>query len=207
MNSELIPDAAEAEAETETRKALIWEDCPACAYKHLTAAYAAVTTPEFPIRAEVYVHPSELLMARAVIAIREFRTGYRGNLALAAGCLALAENCFGITPEELNEFRCARMHLTTGECGGTCAGAEDAENALREPSLAAFAGAHICEALRELPELADRTYAGAFFDSGAFSPDSVKDLQNWLRENIKWVADTYELFPNQEEKSDEPERE
>lgn len=161
-------------------KTLIWEDCPACAYKHLTAAYAAITTPG--IEEPLYAHVTEVLAARSIIANRECEAGYIGNRALAAGCLALAETCFGVESGQLKEFRDARLAL-----------GKDFEEHLPAPSLSALAGAHITEALRELPALASRTYSDELFTHGNFDPDSLQSLRDWLRETIKWVWYEYEL--------------
>ena len=80
-------------------KTLIWEDCPACAYKHLTAAYAGATIPG--IEEPLYAHIADVMAARSVIANRECEAGYTGNRALAAGCLAFAETCFGVETEQI----------------------------------------------------------------------------------------------------------
>lgn len=175
-------DAGAAAAPTQD-KSLIWEDCPACAMKHLAAAYAAVTSPDCGI---VCATRTEVLAARSLIAIRECESGYSGNAALAAGCLALAETAEGGTPENRKAWRDARLMLLEGDLRG-------AEEYLLPPSLAALAAGHIAEALRELPELADRTCVGSLFSDGNFEPDTAGGLRDWLRESIGWITKTHEL--------------
>lgn len=165
-------------------KSLIWEDCPACAAKHLAASYAAVTSPDFgPV---IYASQTGVLVARALIAIRECESGYSGNAAIAAGCLALAETLYGGHPDERKGWRDARLLLLEGK-------PQEAEELLLPPSLAALAAGHIAEALRELPELADRTCVGSLFSDGNFEPDTAGGLRDWLRESIGWIMKTHEL--------------
>ena len=166
-------------------KSLIWEDCPACAAKHLGAAYAAVTSPEYCGPA-VRAGQAEVLVARTIIAIRECDSGYSGNAALAAGCLALAETLPAVAPDVCASWRHARLALQSGKL-------QEAEERLPPPTLAALAGGHIAEALRELPELADRVCLGSLFNDGDFDPDTVGGLRDWLRESIGWINKTYEL--------------
>ena len=161
-------------------KTLIWEDCPACAYKHLTAAYAAITTPG--IEEPLYAHITDVLVARSIIANRECEAGYLGNRALAAGCLALAETCLAAEASQVKEWRAARLAI-----------GKDLEEHLVHPTLSAMAGGHIAEALRELPALLHRTYSDDLFSNGNFDPESLQLLRDWLRESIKWVWDEYEL--------------
>lgn len=162
-----------------TDKEMIWEDCPACAAKHLAAAYAAVTMPQ--CGRPVFAHAAEVLVARSIIANREREAGYKGNADLAAGCLALAESLPGERPSDRAAWRAARL-------------APLSEDALSPPSFAAYAGAHIVEALRELPALLDRTVVKRFFTGhGDFSPLLETELTDWLRESIKWVKVQYEL--------------
>lgn len=165
-----------------TDKEMIWEDCPACARKHLSAAYAAVTMPL--CGKPVFAHAAEVLVARSIIANREREAGYRGNADLASGCLALAESLPGERQSDIAAWRAARLAPP---------GAEP-EAALAAPSFSAYAGAHIVEALRELPALLDRTAVKRFFTaSGDFSPLLETELTDWLRESIKWVKVQYEL--------------
>ena len=79
--------AKTAPARGEKDKSMIWDDCPECARKHLSAAYAALTGAADG----GYAPDWEILLARAVIAENERRAGYAGNIDLAAGCLAMAE--------------------------------------------------------------------------------------------------------------------
>lgn len=165
-------------------KSLIWEDCPACAAKHLAASYAAVTSPDCGL--VIYASQTEVLVARALIAIRECESGYSGNAAIAAGCLALAETLYGGRPDERKGWRNARLLLLEGK-------PQEAEELLIPPSLAALAAGHIAEAMRELPELADRTCVGSLFSDGNFEPDTAGGLRDWLRESIGWIMKTHEL--------------
>ena len=160
-------------------KSMIWEDCPACAYKHLTAAYSSLTAADL-VRPEVPT--SEVYAARAVVAIRESQTGYTGNLALAAGCLAMAE-C--LNEEEAPAYRDARLALMEGR--GT------AEICFGIPRPGAFAAAHFTEALRELPALADRVQVEKYFSPHGFKGGGLPEALDMLREQIKWVSETYEL--------------
>lgn len=164
-----------------TDKELIWEDCPACAAKHLAAAYAAVTMPH--CGKPLFACAAEVLVARSIIAIREREAGYKGNADLAAGCLALAESLPGERQSDRAAWREARLALPAVP-----------EDSLAAPSFAAYAGAHIVEALRELPALLDRTAVKRFFTGhGNFSPLLETELTDWLRESIKWVKVQYEL--------------
>lgn len=165
-------------------KSLIWEDCPACALKHLAAAYAAVTSPD--CGSVIFAAQTEVLVARSVIAIRECESGYSGNAALAAGCLALAETAEGGSPESRKCWRDARLLMLEGRM-------REAEELLVPVTLAALAAGHISEALRELPELADRTCVRSLFSDGNFEPDTAGGLRDWLRESIGWIVKTHEL--------------
>jgi hypothetical protein len=160
-------------------KSLIWDDCPACAFKHLSAAYAALTAADL-VRPEVPA--SEIYAARAVIAIRESQTGYTGNLALAAGCLAMAECLNG---GEAEAYRLARLDLTTG--------ARDTELYFSMPRPAAFAAAHFTEALRELPALADRMQVAKYLGAHGFRCGTVSEMLDVLRTQILWLTEAYEL--------------
>lgn len=171
---------------------MIWENCPACAHKHLTAAYAAVTSPSDSF---YYVPAPHVLVARAAIAVQESRTGYPGNKALALGCLALAEAYPYLSLTAATELRNARLALMKLDVA-----AEDPGCGVRwwepmqQPTSAAYAAAHIAEALRELPELAEKTDAESLFNShGDFETESTQALRDWLRESIAWLEDTYEL--------------
>lgn len=165
-------------------KSLIWEDCAQCAYKHLTAAYAALTSVTGPR----YVPAHRVYLARAQIAIREAEAGYVGNRDLAVGCLAMAET-LGYDEDNLTfsggaHIRELRLELTSG---GTsrffvpCVGAD------------AYAGAHFIEALRELPELASRIYVRDLLGDGGFTCDNPIAFREDLVKLIKWLKDTYEI--------------
>lgn len=164
-----------------TDKGRIWDDCAQCAYKHLTAAYAALTSPE---GARMRVLPPWLVYtARAWIAYSESRTGYAGNLDLAAGCLAMAETC---APEETRAgLRSARLSITAGGEWGP-EGLPVTDDAM--------AFAHVVEAFRELPELSDR-WSASCFDFTATNGDStgLQSVLDSLSAAIQWVAETFEL--------------
>jgi len=164
-------------------KKLIWEDCPACAYKHLTAAYAALTA----LKAGDFDAPSEagVLLGRAVIALGEAEAGYEGNRDLAAGCLAAAE----ASPETGKAYKWKVRHLRLSLWNPDC----DLPDALRQVSdmfsgdPVVMAHAHVTEARRELPDL-----PGQLPDVG---------LRDWLRQSILWVKETYELGGRDEAKA------
>ena len=164
----------------EKDKSLIWDDCPSCAYKHLTAAYAALTSLG---GGACWVPAAGVYAARAEIAIRESRTGYPGNMALAIGCLAMAE----IECEDTgmaNAYRDLRLELTEGRRPTVGLSPSRAE---------AYAAAHLTEALRELPALADRINVCGLISGSDFNYDNPSEVKELLRTNIKWLADTYEL--------------
>ena len=168
--------------EPEQDKEYIWEECPACAYKHLTAAYAALTALA---DSECFATAAEILAARAVIAAHEAEDGYIGNADLAAGCLALAESLQNEPRARRKAWRDARLAIKDG--------ATAMAGMLTHVTFAALAAAHITEALRELPALADRTFTRDFLSYGNFSPESVPALREWLRDSIRWTRKTYEL--------------
>ena len=167
-------------------KRLIWEDCPACAYKHLTAAYAALTALT-ALQDGDFDTPSEtdVFLGRAVIALREAEAGYEGNRDLAAGCLAMAETC----PERHKAYKRPVRHLRLSLQNPDC----DLPGVIRlvvgmfsgDPVV--MAHAHVAEARRELPGL-----PGQLPDAG---------LRDWLRQSILWVKETYELGGRDEAKA------
>lgn len=161
------------------RKKMIWADCPACAYKHLTAAYAilsGLSEADCASLCTVGRTSAPVLMARAAIALGEYLDGYEGNLDLAVGCLA-AVNMFGH-----HSLRDLRLSLSSGACEprDMMLGMAELANGCRP---AAFVDAHVTEAIRELAELGD--------------PPEYNGLKgvylDWLREKIAWVKETYEL--------------
>ena len=164
-------------------KKLIWGDCPACAYKHLTAAYAALTA----LQAGDFDTPSEtdVFLGRAVIALGEAEAGYEGNRDLAAGCLAMAETC----PEQHKAYKRPVRHLRLSLQNPDC----DLPDVIRQVSdmfsgdPVVMAHAHVAEARRELPGL-----PGQLPDAG---------LRDWLRQSILWVKETYELGGRDEAKA------
>ena len=162
-------------------KSLIWDDCAECAYKHLTAAYAAFTTgapPSEVAAAGVYV-------ARAWIAMREAETGYDGNAALAVGCLAMAE-LLAAGGNGGSYFRDARFRALERDY-------RHAREIIDAPSAAAFVAAHFAEALRELPALADRFQQETYFRDGGFSVEDPAAFAELLIKLIRWVSETYEI--------------
>lgn len=167
-------------------KSRVWTDCPACAVKHLSAAYAALTSPHVAGK-PFYATEWDVLAARAVIAVREWETGYIGNLAVAEGCLALAETLPCADAEQRKAWRAARLALASGRAPDL------ALDILTPPPLVALAAGHIVEALRELPALADRTDAQSMFSCGGFEPESNRDVLEWLVDSVAWVTKTYEL--------------
>ena len=167
-------------------KKLIWEDCPACAYKHLTAAYAALTALT-ALQDGDFDTPSEtdVFLGRAVIALREAEAGYEGNRDLAAGCLAMAETC----PEQHKAYKWLVRHLRLSLQNPDC----DLPGVIRlvvgmfSGNPVVMAHAHVAEARRELPGL-----PGQLPDAG---------LRDWLRQSILWVKETYELGGRDEAKA------
>lgn len=123
---------------------LIWTDCQACAYKHLTAAYAALTSLDLK-GGGVFESPEpwEVYTARADIAMEESRSKYTGNLALAVGCLALAEQHMDAGDEARHCIRSMRLRLINGEADTVVP---------MFPAPGALVMAHITEAAREAPE-------------------------------------------------------
>ena len=162
-------------------KKLIWEDCPACSYKHLTAAYAALTAPGG------FNTPSEtdVFLGRAVIALGEAEAGYEGNRDLAAGCLAMVEARPGQHKTFKRLVRYLRLSLQNPDC--------DLPDVIRQVSdmfsgdPVVMAHAHVAEARRELPGL-------------PVQPPDVEP-RDWLRQSILWVKETYELGGRDEAKA------
>ena len=103
----------------------IWSNCPACAYKHLTAAYAQLTVLRTPTWSEIEtifgstpVTGKENLwlvfVARAEILLAEARAGYRGNWSLAMGCLAAVEHDSSMPDSICKQLREDRLTLQRG---------------------------------------------------------------------------------------------
>jgi len=162
-------------------KSLIWDDCAECAFKHLTAAYAAFTSGEPVTEASeegVYV-------ARAIIAIHEAESGYTGNLALAAGCLAMAELAYGTSAAIRRDYRTARLGLTAEK--------PFVDPLLPRPNTMSFVGAHFAEAIRELPAIADRFQQELYFKDGGFSVEDPAAFAELLIGLVRWVETVYEL--------------
>jgi hypothetical protein len=178
-----------------TDKKNIWDDCPACAYKHLTAAYALLTngTPwgNFYVEAEIK------LIARAVITCGEAMTGYLGNAALASGCLAAAEGSYAghDDPEKAAEVRVVRMRL------GAEPLTKDLFRAVRgllppDIQIEGCIAAHLAEAARELVDIEKRISelnSVEWNTNGTFVCFSTSRLAAELVPIIRDVEETYEL--------------
>lgn len=172
-------------------KSMIWDDCPECARKHLAAAYAALAGP-----ADGGFAPDwEVLLARAVIAEGERRAGYAGNIDLAIGCLAMAELQPDVDPAVAAEIRGERLRQSASRDAGPL-------RLGRFPGRSAFAAAHLLEACREAPAVADRICLGRWFGDGGFfrcgvsaqeGAESAEDLDCVLRGLLKWIKETYEI--------------
>jgi len=165
---------------------LIWDDCPQCAMKHLSAAYASLTSGT-PVRD---VADEDVYVARALIAIRESETGYLGNLALAVGCLAMAE-LLAAGGNGGTYFRDARFRVLDRDY-------RHAREIINIPSAGAFAAAHLTEAMRELPAITDRFQQERYFSDSGFHIDNVPETLDMLRKLIRWVSETYELMKGAE---------
>lgn len=161
-------------------KSLIWDDCPACAFKHLAGAVAALTAGSAPIA----VPAVDVMRARAYIALGEAEAGYTGNAALAAGCLAVAESLCDDW-QDARELRESRLRI--GKCG-----VHEARMSLTRPYMYALAAGHFTEALRELPALSERVGLNALGGDG-FRVTNREEFLDLLRVQIKWVQETYEL--------------
>lgn len=168
----------------------IWTDCPACARKHLTAAYAFLNSESLYRSGQTT--NLQVLTARAGIALVEWATGYDGNRALAIGCLAAAETSPDGNSAHIGMIRALRLQIEKGI---------DAEEALAgyrksfNPTPAANILAHIAEAHRELPgELDDLLLREDF-----------SDLGEKLLDAILYIENTYELgAPQRPAQNQEP---
>lgn len=170
-------------------KTLIWDDCPQCALKHLTAAYAALTSEPITDEGRDYVDSEDILIARHHITYAEYKAGYTGNLALAIGCLALAEVESVDKADVYRDWRLAIIEDRPAVMLGAV------------PSLRAMAVAHLTEAVRELPCIAER-FSG--WSNGSFYIGDGVDLLDALKLSIKWVMDTYELWPKGDHDQEAP---
>ena len=159
-------------------KGLIWEDCPACAYKHLTAAYVALATVRQDFSVFSQCCKWDVLMARAEILVREARDGYTGNLAVAIGCVAMAES-FGYTmpTRERRPAREWRLKLMAGDLTANL-------GYTYRPVVEALA--HIAEAVREYPDLAG-------IDILADPAVHITELRETVRQEIRNLEKTFEL--------------
>lgn len=169
----------------EKDRKMIWDDCPQCAYKHLAAAYAAITSE--PVRFQeggAYVPADRVLYARAHILKRESESGYPGNLAAAIGCLAAAEGCMRGAEDRLaaDAYRHLRLQWS---------GEKPADTPVHiVPTLLELASAHMVEASRELPEAGDM-FLYRFFSNGDMVADGRSQIIGTLIEVIRWVEETY----------------
>lgn len=166
----------------EKDKRLIWEDCPQCAYKHLTAAYAALTSPGAQRSWDAGVSGDRVYWARALIAAHEYESGYVGNRDLELGCYAAAESASDCDIAR-KSLRDARLTIQRGQTPKIIP---------RYPGDAAMAAGHIAEAMRELPALADRS------SLGCVTAKAYSEVREWVRQNILWVKETYELSKESE---------
>jgi len=169
----------------EPNKNLIWGDCPACAYKHLTAAYASLTSPLKALEADGR-RSFDIQAARASIAYGEYKAGYIGNLALANGCLALAESLAAC--EKGDEY--AEAHAKT------CRETRLDIQAGREPDFwfiieGAYGWAHLFEAAREYPDMRDKIEEL----TRTLWCDHLKEHYDELRLMIRELEETYMLGP------------
>ena len=171
----------------------IWHDCAHCAHKHLTAAYAALSSlPETSSAAnEFTVKDTGILVARARVAIVEAAGGYPGNADLAAGCLALAETICG-SGSAAKVLRDVRLRLASSGPN------EILLAALPDCGRQALAMAHLTEAVRELPDLGlflaeSSIHAVMTVGDGAVSVQDASGLADIVRDAAGWVRKTYEL--------------
>ena len=179
---------------SERDKRIIWDYCPSCAHKHLTAAYAALTSevstdPEF----EVHVPADRVFAARARILQREADAGYAGNLDAAIGCLAMAEGeCYD--RQQATAYREERLTLA-GELRST--------TFFMTPfTLSELAAGHIVEAFREIGEpLSENRALSTALINGSFHVVNVVEYLDALRAAIFMVADTYCLRGERNAKS------
>lgn len=166
---------------------MIWRDCPACARKHLLAAYALLSgfpEPEEGGGGETPgVDAALVLAARGNILRAEESAGYGGNGALADGCFAAAE-AYPAAPGADAGFAGRAREARLG--GGMFAGALPA---------AAYAAAHLAEALRELPDLGRRVFPAAGGDARTVTVrvGGAAGLLDAIESAARWVEDTFEL--------------
>jgi hypothetical protein len=177
-------------------KTKIWTDCAECAYKHLTTAYALLTSnPVWASRDSRNFDdvPGEVFLARARIAAQEVLDGYTGNTDLVVGCLSVAEGCTDVEGQH-KAVREMRLYIVkTGVVNGVLG-----IRASRE----CMAVAHIHEAVRELPEIGEGDPQGGMLRN-ALDYHGVSIGLNALTELIAWVRTTYEIGgKNDNEKTD-----
>lgn len=179
---------------------VIWSNCPACAYKHLTTAYAALTTvPQCHVRLQVPL--AEVLLARARIAGAEAAAGYRGNVALAVGCANLVEESNqGPVRAGLRQFRLALTGTPDKEPYDFQAGVwADDLSKISPWSPESSVIANLLEAARECPAVAEAVNRMIFFteapESGSaeFISCEISDLANGLIETIALLERDYNL--------------
>lgn len=157
-------------------------NCAACAYKHLTAAYACLPFCNQRLGTEYDGPMSEgTYVARAVIVLVEAANGYPAHTALATGCLTMAEQRKPKSSALYREFRAALSMAKNKEA--LLGIAHDLSLLCDDYEMFQ---AHLCEAVRELPEL-----------RVSLPPDN-SDMTNaewaeWFVETIAYVVETYEL--------------
>lgn len=172
----------------------IWTDCAQCAYKHLSAAYAMISA--YPKTADSYCG-WQVYVARAIVAVNETMSGYKGNVDLAAGCLAAAELDSEIPYMTARLVRATRLEFQKGD--------KAAITALTVTG-GSFIRAHLTEAVRELPELLDDDARAKSFGQAFSNWDVSMESANELVGLIQWIRETYELGGANETEKSEPAR-
>lgn len=167
----------------------IWTDCAECTYKHLSAAYALLTSTTQTIRP---VAQDDVLRERAIILFTEYTLGYKGNLDLAYGCLAAIAG-------QTQLIQLARKALLNGTDLDTLIGnlrGDEIGDYAGDPVL--VAAAHVVEALRERPNgYGDDTIATLQPDL-LFTRSRIEVL-TVLAYHIYAIRSTYELRKDKNE--------
>lgn len=132
---------------------LMTPGCPQCAVKHLSAALFHVA--KGAMSKDVFPDPYMVEVCTAYINLVEVKAGYHSHLWYAVGALVRAEE--RMAPRGDDREYVAREARLMLEQGGEEA-VIDALNCLHEgtcPDHADWAAAHLSEAKRELPAMAD----------------------------------------------------
>lgn len=161
---------------------MIQTNCAGCALKHLTAAYACLPFCEQRMGTEWCVPmPKETYVARAVIALVEAANGYPAHRDLASGCLAMAELR---DPKTAAFYRSYRQRIDTATNPAVIVSIAHELQLICDDHC--MLQAHLCEAVRELPDL--RTMLPAVnhgMTNAAWG--------EWFVDTIEWLVDTYEM--------------